>query len=183
MRAFCSFGKYHDIEVEDDVTAYVEYENGATGLFITSTGEAPGTNRLEITGDRGKLVMEGGNLTFHRTRVGEREFNRTHTGGFGGPEVWKCDIRAGRSGGAHVGIMKNWISAIQNGTKLLSPGEEGIRGLQLGNAMLLSAWTDDWVNIPVDEDLYYEKLQERIKNSTSKKKTAKGKTLDTKGSY
>ena len=84
-----SFGKYHDIEVEDDVTAYVEYENGATGVFITSTGEAPGTNRFEIVGDRGKIIVENEKLTFYRLTQSEREFNATHTGGFGQPEFEK----------------------------------------------------------------------------------------------
>ena len=74
VRAFCHFGKYHDIEVEDDVTAYAEYANGATGVFITSTGEAPGTNRLEISADNGKVVLEGGKITFWRTRVPSSQF-------------------------------------------------------------------------------------------------------------
>ena len=52
--AHMHFGKWHDIEVEDDVTAYVEYANGATGTFITSTGDTPGTNRFEILLDKGK---------------------------------------------------------------------------------------------------------------------------------
>lgn len=85
VRAFCSNGKFHDIEVEDDVTAYVEYENGATGVFVTSTGDAPGTNRLEVTGDRGKIVIEDNKLTFWRLTISERQFNREYTGGFGEP--------------------------------------------------------------------------------------------------
>jgi predicted dehydrogenase len=86
VRAFCHFGKWRNIEVEDDVTAYVEYENGATDVFVTSTGDAPGTNRFEITGDRGKLVMENNQLTLWILRVSETEFNATYKGGFGGPE-------------------------------------------------------------------------------------------------
>ncbi|MFU0800942.1 MAG: Inositol 2-dehydrogenase [Xylanivirga thermophila] len=92
VRAFCAFGKYHDIEVEDDVTAYVEYPNGATGLFVTCTGEAPGTNRFEVSGDRGKLVIEDGKLIFWRLRTPEREFNSTFKGTFGEPECWKCEV-------------------------------------------------------------------------------------------
>lgn len=75
VRAFCYFGKYQDIEVEDDVTAFVEYENGATGVYVTSTADAPGTNRFEITGDRGKIVVENEKLTFWRLRYSERMFN------------------------------------------------------------------------------------------------------------
>lgn len=182
VRSFMSFGKYHDIEVEDDVTTYVEYENGATGVFITSTGEAPGTNRLEVTGDRGKIVIEHGKLTFWRLRVSEREFNRDFKGGFGSPECWKCEIPTEGDNSQHIGILRNWISAILNGTELIAPGIEGIHGLTLSNAMHLSAWTDSWVDIPLDEDLFYEKLQERIDNSTFNK-NVRDLTLDVTGTY
>ena len=182
VRAFCSFGKYHNIEVEDDVTAYVEYENGATGLFVTSTGETPGTNRFEISANRGKLVIEDNKLTFWRLRVPERQFNAEYKGGFGEPECWKCDIPIRGKATDHQGITTNWVQAILKGTPLLAPGIEGINGLQISNAMHLSAWTDAWVNIPVDEDLYYNKLQEVIKSSTFEK-TSAGKTLDVKGTY
>jgi predicted dehydrogenase len=182
VRAFMSFGKYHDIEVEDDVTAYVEYENGATGLFITTTGEAPGTNRLEVTGDRGKIVIEDDKLSFWRLRVSEREFNRDYKGGFGSPECWKCEIPTPGENSQHIGIMRDWVSAILNDTKLIAPGVEGIKGLTISNAMHLSAWTDSWVDIPFDEDLFYEKLKERIDNSTFKK-NVRDLTLDVSGTF
>lgn len=182
VRAFCAFGKYHDIEVEDDVTAYVEYENGATGVFVTSTGDAPGTNRFEVSGDRGKIVIEDGKLTFWRLRVSERQFNKEYRGGFGQPECWKCEIPIRGTGEGHKGITKNWVQAILKGTPLLAPGEEGINGLQISNAMHLSSWTDSWVDIPVDEELFLEKLNERIKTSTFKKEN-KNKVLDVDGTF
>ncbi|ARI76360.1 Gfo/Idh/MocA family protein [Halobacillus mangrovi] len=166
MRAFCYFGKHRNIEVEDDVTAFTEYENGATGVFITSTGEAPGTNRLEISGDRGKIVVEDNKLTFWRLRVPEPEFNKDYKGGFGSPETWKCELPVEGVETGHKGITQNFVDAIRKGTPLLAPGEEGILGLTLSNAMQLSTWEDDWVTFPIDEDLYYHHLQEKIKNST-----------------
>lgn len=169
IRAFCSFGKYRNIEVEDDVTAYAEYENGATAVFITTTGEAPGTNRYEVTGDRGKIVIEDGKLTFWRLRVPEPEFNQQYTGGFGEPECWKCDVPISGDNPQHSGIIQNFVDAIRQGTPLIAPGEEGIHGLTLSNAMHLSTWTDHWVDLPLDEDLYYELLQERIAQSSSQK--------------
>ena len=178
VRAFIGFGKYHNIEVDDSVTAYVEYENGGTGVFITTTGEAPGTNRLEVVGDRGKVVLEGGKITFWRTTESVSKFNKEYQGGFGSPEVWKCDIPAGSGGSAHKGITSNWCDAIRNGTDLIAPGKEGIHGLEIANAMLLSAWTDDWVNIPFDEDLYYKMLQEKIDSSTQKKEDTGGTVLE-----
>ena len=184
VRAFSGFGKYHDIEVEDDVTAYVEYENGATGLFVTSTGEAPGTNRFEVAGDRGKIVVEDGKLTFWRLRQSEREFNREYQGGFGEPECWEIDIPVYGKSSDHLGIMRNWVNAILHGEELLAPGEEGIKSLAISNAVYLSSWTDQWVDMPIDEDLYYEKLQEKIKESSfSKDGAGEGVTLDVSGTH
>ena len=183
IRAFCGFGKYHDIEVEDDVTAYAEYENGATGVFITTTGESPGTNRMEITGDNGKVVMEEGRITFWRNRTPANVFNREWKGGFGSPETWKCEIPFRGGGEEHRGITRDWVRAIREGTPLIAPGVEGIRGVELANAMLLSAWTDGWVDIPVDETMYFEKLQERIRSSTVRKEESGGGTLSVEGTF
>jgi len=182
VRAFCYFGKYHEIEVEDDVTAYVEYPNGATGVFITTTGEAPGTNRFEITGDRGKLLLENDTLTFWRTRESVAEFLRNSQEHFTKPECWKCDIPT-RGGGGHAEITQNWVNAIRTGAPLLARGEEGIKGVQISNAMHLSAWTDQWVNLPVDEDRYYAKLQEKIQTSTFQKSQGTEKAMDFTGSF
>lgn len=182
VRAFCSFGKYHNIEVEDDVTAYVEYENGATGLFVTTTGETPGTNRFEVSGTKGKIVIENDKLTFWRLRVDERKFNEEYTGGFGEPECWKCEVPINGITTGHPGITRDFVNAIINGTKLLAPGIEGINGLQISNAMHLSAWTDDWVDLPIDEDLYYEILQKKIKSSSFKKEVKEAK-LNVEGTF
>ena len=167
IHSFCYFGKYHDIEVEDDVTAFVEYENGSTGVYVTSTADAPGTNRLEISGDKGKIVVENEKLTFWRLRQSERLFNKEYKdGGFGAPECWKCEVPIQKKETEErVEIINNWIDAILDGTELLSPGEEGINGLMISNAMLLSTWINDWVELPIDENLFYEKLKDKISNS------------------
>lgn len=184
IRAFCHFGKYRNIEVEDDVTAYVEYENGATGVFITTTGEAPGTNRFEINGDYGKIVVEDDKLTFWRLRTPESKFNTEFTGGFGSPECWKCEVPVeGGAGEQHKGILRNFTNAILHDEVLLAPGEEGIHGLTISNAMYLSAWTDDWVNLPIDSELFYKMLMERAECSTFKKETTIAQTFDVKGTH
>lgn len=166
VRAFCGFGKYRDIEVEDDVTTYVEYENGATGLFVTSTGEAPGTNRFEIVGDQGKIIVEDNKITFWRLRQPESEFNLEHTESSGRPECRKINVPFTGEATQHIGIMNNWVDAIINGVDLLAPGKEGIKSLTISNAVYLSSWTDGWVELPIDEDLYYEKLQDKINKSS-----------------
>lgn len=183
LRAFCHEGKFHNIEVEDDVTAYLEYANGSTGVFITTTGDTPGTNRLEISGTRGKLVVEHDELKLWRLRVDERKFNEEYKGGFGEPECWLCDIPTSKEVSAHPGITQNWVDACLKGTPLLAPGEEGINGLTLSNAMYLSSWLDDWVELPIDADLFYEKLQEKIASSKFEKKVGDDIVLDVDGTF
>ena len=183
IRAFMDYGKCRNIEVENDVTAIAKYANGANGVFITSTHEAPGTNRLEISADRGKLVVENDTITFWRNRIGEHEFNATYTKGFGSPECWKAEIPVKGPNPQHLGILENFASACLKGTPLLAPGQEGIKGVSISNAMHLSAWTDKWVDPSnIDEDLFYELLQEKIKTSKFKKET-KEANLDTSGTY
>jgi predicted dehydrogenase len=170
IRAFCSFGKWRNIEVEDDVTAYVEYPNGASGVLVTSTGEAPGTNRFEVSGDRGKILIENDRMTFYRLRVPESQFNREYTGGFGRPECWEIPIpiEERRDHQQHLAILQNFTDAVVKGTPLLAPGEEGIHGLTLSNAMYLSTWTDNWADLPLNEDLFHDLLEEKIRNSKFK---------------
>lgn len=171
VRAFCSFGKMHDIEVEDDVTAYIEYSNGATGVFITSTFETPGTNRLEISGDMGKIVLENDELIFYKNKISEREFNSTWDKGFGSPEFEKIVVPVSENNPQHNGILQNFTDAILDNAALIAPGEEGINGLQLSNSFHLSTWLDDWVSFPVDEDLFYIHLEEMCSKSTFEKKS------------
>ena len=162
LRAFCYFGKYHDIEAEDDVTAFVEYPNGATGVFVTSTGDAPGSNRLEVSGEHGKVVVEEDRLTFWKLDLPEPQFRREHRTGPDQPGHTRIEVPVEGETTGHIGIMRNFVDAIAAGAELLAPGEEGIRGLSISNAMHLSAWLDDWVPVPPDEELYFGKLQERI---------------------
>lgn len=171
VRAFCKFGAKHDIEVEDEVTAYLEYPNGATGVFITTTGEAPGTNRLEIAGDRGRLVIEGGAIKFTRNEMLASEFRVTSKQSFAVPEVWHVEIPFRAGGGKHIEITQNFVDAILSGSELIAPAEEGIKSVELANCMLYSAWTDATVNLPLDSAAYEAALKERIASSRYVKKT------------
>jgi len=166
VRAFCRFGLHHAIEVEDEVTAYCEFADGASGVFITSTGEAPGTNRLEIAGDRGRAVFEDGALRFRRNEVPASEFSRTTARAFSAPETWQVDIPLPPgAGGQHVEILQNFTAAALDGTPLLAPGEEAIHSVELANAMLLSTWLDRTVELPLDGALYAQELARRIADS------------------
>lgn len=171
VRAFCQEGKHRNIEVENDVTAYVEYPNGATGVFITSTADAPGTNRFEVTGDRGKIVIEDGRMTFWRLRVPESEFNASNTVPFASPEAWKVEIPPQGQSPEHAGIIQNLTNAILHGEALEAPGEEGILGLSISNAIHLSSWIDGWVELPLDEELHLAELNKRIAASSYRKES------------
>ena len=182
IRAFCQFGKYHDIEVEDDVTAYAEYPNGATGVFITTTGECPGTNRLEISGSKGKLVYESGKLTFTKLKVDEREFCFSATDAFKSPEMETINIECEGTGRQHRGITQNFTDHILKGTPLLAPGYEGINGLSLSNAMMLSTWKNDWVELPNDGEEFWAELQKHIATSKTKENIVE-KVADLSNTY
>ncbi len=166
VSAQVKIGKYHDIEVEDEVNAYMEYADGCVANFITTTGEAPGTNRLEIAAERGRVILEGGELHFLR--------NETETGvqirecefGFKKPDTWDCRISIGaESRPQHAVVVENVANAILNGEKLIAPVEEGIRGLELGNAMLMSGLKKSPVTLPIDAAAYAEMLHELVANS------------------
>jgi len=165
VRAFCQFGRYHDIEVEDSVTAYLEHANGAGTVLITTTGEAPGTNRLEIAGERGKLVAEGGKLRFSRNEVPTDQHIRTATGIFSKPDVWEIEIPISGRGEQHVGIMKNFAGACLRGESLIAPAAEGLRSVELANAMLLSSAREKTITLPLPSDEYTHWLAEKIAGS------------------
>ena len=173
VHAHLHFGKWHDIEVEDDVSAYVEYENGATGMFITSTGDAPGTNRFEITLDKGKLIAEGDRLTMWKSEISEQEFSATNTSPFGSMKFKGSEVETDGENPQHTGVMNAFASAILHGTPLVAEGVEGIRGLTLSNAMHLSAFTGKTIDLEnFDHELYYEELMKRVASSRRKTNVA-----------
>ncbi len=184
ITAFASFGKYYNIEVEDDVTAFFQYNNGTTGTYITSTGEAPGTNRLEIACDMGRVIVENNKITFTKNEISEREFNKTNEKPFGKIANETFEVPVEGTFENHPGIFRSVVNHILTGSELLAPGCEGINGLTISNAMHYSAWTGKTVdvnNFPHDE--FYDLLQDKIKNSTMEKKTGEAKIADTEGSY
>ncbi|RLD11756.1 MAG: gfo/Idh/MocA family oxidoreductase [Chlamydiae bacterium] len=169
VRAYCSLGKYHDIEVEDDVTAYCEFKEGFSGMFITSTGEAPGTNRLEIMADRGRLVFEDGKIKFDKTTESVSKFLKTTEKAFGGPKTETIEIETDGKGGTHQNIIENFADAVLNGAELVARGEEGINSVELANSFLYSALKDETVELPLDSGEFANLLNELIANSTFEK--------------
>ncbi len=163
VHAFCHYGKWHDIEVEDDVTCYVEYPNGATGVFITTTADAPGTNRFEITGTKGTLIFEGDKLYYTELEIDEREHCRTCEKGFDKPKALpKVEVELVGENSQHSGICNNIANAILGLEPVYAPAKDGINGVELANAMHLSSWLGEAVTLPINGELFYEELKKRI---------------------
>lgn len=162
--------KHHNIEVEDDVNAYFEWANGATGSFITSTGDWPGTNRLEIVGDEGRIIVESRDkpdgFTFE-SFASVKQHIQTSDRGFGGPEVTKHEINTGKEG-SHGRLHQNFVNAILDDEPLLSPGCEGIESVELINAMIMSGIERKTIELPMDRDGYETLLQRLIEDAKQK---------------
>jgi len=170
VRGFCQLGRFHQIEVEDNASAYFEYPNGGTGMFVSSTGEAPGTNRLEIAGTRGKLVLERDKLSFTRNEQDMIEFSQTAKVGFARPEVWHVDIPFDNANNPHAILVQNFVNAILDRAPLIAPGEQGIYSVELANVILYSSLLGQTVALPMDSAAYEKKLNQLIAESKLEKK-------------
>lgn len=164
VTAIAQFGKYYRIEVEDEVTAVLEYPT-FTCTYIASTGEAPGTNRLEIAGDMGRLVLENRQLEFLRNEVSERVFNKENKETMQMPPHWTCSVPPKDGEMKHQHITQNFVNAILENEPLIAPGVDGIHEVELSNAIHMSAWTGKTVTLPVDPDEFLAMLDEKRKAS------------------
>ncbi len=170
VAGFAAIGKYHHIEVEDEVSAYLGYENGMVGQLVTSTAESPGTNRLEIVGEKGKLVFEDGTLTFYRSRYSMFEQIKTSLSGYQPVENWTIKVpyrHHGQSG--HKLVIENFANAILKGEELIAPAVEDINSLTIGNAIMMSSFLGHPIDLPMDAAAYAAKLQSLIETSRFEK--------------
>ena len=170
VRGYCQLGRFHQIEVEDNVTAYLEWSNGATGVFVSSTGEAPGANRFEIVGTRGTLVLENGKLMFTRNAVDMVEFSRTAKIGFSKPEAKTEEVSFANAAAPHAALTQNFVNAILDGELLIAPGHDGIHSVELANAMVFSSLEKKSVELPMSGVAWEKKLSQLITESKLEKK-------------
>ena len=192
VRGFCQLGRFHQIEVEDDVTAYLEWaglsrRNGAkadaTGVFVSSTGESPGTNRLEIAGTLGRLVLENNRLLLTRNAVDMVQFSQTATQGFAKPETTSEEISFENAAAPHAALTQNFVNAILDGEPLLAPGAEGVHSVELSNAMDFSSLLGQTLELPMDGAAWENKLNELIAGSKAQKPVVAATTDDVAGSF
>ena len=184
IHAKLHYGKWHDVEIEDDVSAYCEYANGATGVFVTTTGDTPGTNRFEITLEKGKLIAEDGVLKMWENEMTEKEFSKTNDNPFARPGFTYKEVETDGENPQHKGVLNQFADAILHGGELVARGEEGINGLTISNAMHLSSWLDKEIDLTnFDSELFYEELKKRIATSRRKTKTREVGTVDMNSSF
>ncbi len=169
VNGFCKYGKWHDIEVEDEVTAYFEYANGATGTFVTTTGETPGTNRFEVSGTLGKLICETDKLVWHKNAKDSQEYLKTSKETWKRPEIEVVEVETDGKNEQHAGIIKNFANALLGLEEFFVDGVEGINGVELMNAIELSGWRQGArVTLPVNEEEYLKELNKRRETSRLK---------------
>ncbi|MEP4147724.1 MAG: Gfo/Idh/MocA family oxidoreductase [Halioglobus sp.] len=183
LHGFCQFGRYHDIEVEDEATAYLQYENGATGVFVGSTGEAPGVNQLDIVGDKGTLSYNGERLLLTLNQPSTREYSRSTRDMFGMPQSESTDITPDRQVNQHALVLANFADAIVGDAPLIAPAAEGLKSLALANAMLLSTWESREITFPLQSKIYQSALDQRLSASSLREKTNTEANVDMSASY
>jgi predicted dehydrogenase len=183
VRAQCSFGKYHDIEVEDEVNAYFEFPNGATGQFSASTGESPGSNRLEIVGDLATILTDGNEVKLIRNSESVSAFSRSTDEMFGAPETTEEIFKPLEAINQHAAILNNVVQAAAGKAELISPALEGLNSLELAGAMIYSTWINDVVNLPLDSTAYEKVIQEKIAQSKPREVVKTAAKVDMSKSY
>ena len=159
------FGKFHEIDVEDEVTAMLSYANGATGVVVASTGEAPGINRLDLVGDRGTLSFDGERLTLEISQQSVAEHCSSTQEMFGVPEFVKQEVPVRAEPNQHACVLQDVVDAVLDGSALATPLAEGMGSVELANAILLSAWEERRVSLPLDPERYQSGLDARVSAS------------------
>lgn len=185
ISAHAHIGKYHEIEVEDEVTAYFEHPDGMIGHLIVSTAESPGSNRMEIVGENGKLVYENDKLVFSRNRVSMLKFSQETDISFGKVENWESEIPIPKSPIGHNVVAEKFFKRILSGGQgeLIAFGHEGLNSVQIANGIMLSSFTKSVVDVPIDADAYEAKLKELIAGSKFVKKVAADVKTDMESSF
>lgn len=183
VRGHVGIGKFHDIEVEDDVTCHMEYPGGASGIFISSTGETPGSNRFEISGTKGRVILENDKLVLTRNAVPSDEWNQTSQVGFEQPETTVEEFPIPTAEDPHAGLLTNFMNAILDGEPLVAPGSSGIGSVELANVMLYSGLLEQPIDLPMDGAAWEAKLNELIAESTHDKKTKEVSIEDFSASF
>ena len=164
------FGRYNDFLVDDAVDIQFSYDSGFHGTMISATGEAPGVNRLEIWGSRGRLtVEETARLFFDENAMSTEEFGLVNTEKFAGIPHTQREIQLEETENLYVQILRNFGQHLLDGVPLIAEGIDGLRQVQLANAVYLSGWEGRKVALPVDNGAYLKGLSDRQETECNRK--------------
>lgn len=168
--------RLHNIEVEDEACALLEYPSGAWGYYYTTTNEVPSATLMEISGDKGKLLYQDGSLKFYSVRSSIAEFTFSSKDMWASPEVVEEELELPQCETGHKEIIRNFCRSILFKEELITPGEEGIWTIEFINALILSGKKNKPVDIPVNRE-EYEELLEDLKKISQEKKVKKIKRV------
>jgi predicted dehydrogenase len=132
----------------------------------------PSTERIEICGDKGKLVLDGNTLRFWEIDPSIRRFSETTENMWGSPSAKEVPVEYENAGGGHGDITRNFARSILHGETLMAPGAEGLNAVEMINGMILSGKRGKPVSVPVDR-AEYDALIEELKASSAEKTTVK----------
>ena len=157
--------RFHNIEVEDDVTSIMKYKDGSKGIFTTTTGEAPGVNRLEIASDFGLVIFENNRVTWKKINNSTTDFIKNSKTLFDMPDVETIKFEFPIEEDQHIEhnrILQNFTNFLLGKEELHVPGDQGLNSVELINAMILSGLEEKEIKFPLDEKKYENKLNEMI---------------------
>lgn len=159
--ASMEFGRYNDFLVDDAIDLQLHYDSGFHGTFVSATGEAPGINRLEIWGSKGRLTMEGNKITLAENELSVEEFGRINQEKFAKIPYSVTEETFDGQVNPYGIIMSNFANHLLHGEELLTTGRDGLRQIQLANAIYVSGWEERKVTLPVEEKCYLDGLTAR----------------------
>ena len=156
------FGRYNDFLVDDAVDIQFSYDNGFHGTFVSATGEAPGVNRLEIWGSKGKLtVADGARVYLDENELSTEAFGKINTEKFAAIPHKERELPLEAPENPYGRVFENFARHILAGEELFADGTDGLKVAQLTNAIYLSGWEERRVRVPVDTQQYEEGLRKR----------------------
>jgi len=154
------------IEVEDIVSASIEFTNGAVGTLLASTAMFPGYKQsLEIYGTRGTVLIDNSKVRHAQFASGDEEqsmfgikaappvvqdgvFLDSGESGDTGQSQGAGDPRA-ISGGGHVAHLRDLIGAIREDRETFMNGQEARNALELIVGVYESARTGKRITFPL----------------------------------